>query len=307
MARPSRLVIGLLIMALVSCSSAPPKSDVVTATKERAAAATEAGNKYFSQGQYDLALIFFRQALQENTSIDNDPGMVQSSNSIARVYMATGKNQQAEEILEGVLPRAKKEGNESLYYVTCDNLGQLSLLKGNPEKAIELYTQALAMPQGKLTKAQIGVLSHGLGTAYKNTGDHARAMELFNKSLAVNVAEKLHEEAASDYYMIASVHSKQGDYAKAEENLSLALAQDKMIENSPGIAKDLYALGLVAGKRADAETAYGCFMRAFLVYSTIGYKPDTRKALEKLIQAAEETGRTKEAAEYKKALTDLGD
>ncbi len=307
MTRPSRLFAAIALITAVSCSSAPPKSDVVNAAKDRAAAATEAGNKYFLQGQYDLALIFFTQAQQENTSIDNDPGMVQSSNSIARVYMATGKNDLAEEILESVLPRAQKPGNEVLYFVTCDNLGQLYLAKGDPGKAVELFTRALALPQGKLTKAQTGVLSHDLGTAYKNTGDYTRAMELFNASLAINLAEKLHEEAAADYYMIASVHSKQGEYAKAEENLSLALAQDKMIENSPGIAKDLYALGLVAAKRSDAETAYGYFRRAFLVYSTIGHKPDTRKALERLIQAAEDAGRTKEAADYKKALTDLGD
>jgi tetratricopeptide (TPR) repeat protein len=305
--RSRLLAAALAVLASAACSSAPPASDVVNQTKERAAAATAAGNRYFHEGRYEIALIFFRQALQENTSIDNDAGMVLSSNSIARVYMATGKTDAAERILKEVLPQALKPGNEVLCYVTCDNLGQLYLRKEDPERAIESFTRALSLPQGKLTPAQTAVLSHDLGTAYKSSGDYSRAMELFGKSLAINLAGKLHEEAAADYYMMASLHSKQEDYAKAEEDLVLALEQDKLIENSPGIAKDLYALGLVAGKRSDAEAAYGYFRRSFLVYSTIGYKPDIRKALQRLISAAENAGRTEEAAEYGKALSDLGD
>jgi tetratricopeptide (TPR) repeat protein len=297
---------ALTLILLASCSSAPPKSDVVNDMKNQAADATAAGNRYLRLGRFDFALQFFTQALQLNTSVDNTEGIIKSYNSIGRAYIAIGDLTEAERILNRALPLASVAGRESLFADTTDALAQLNLAKGNPEQAIAQLDKALALPEGKLTAQETAILNHDLGTAYKNTGDLARARDLFQKSLAVNLSADLMEEAAGDYYMIASVDSKQGDYAKADSNLQLALQLDKKMENSLGIAKDLYALGLVAAKRKDDAAAYDYFKRSYNVYTSLGLTVDAKNALEKVVAEAGIIGETEESAGFKKTLQDMG-
>jgi len=288
----------------VSCSSAPPKSDTVTTVKNQAAEAVTFGNAYYRQGRYDLALQFFTQALDYYTSVDNAEGVIQSYNAIGQVYLAMDQFDKAEDIFSQARADSRGAG-ESLFFATSINLGELYLKKGEPQKALAIFQEALGVPAGKLTVEQTGVLYHNLGTAYKNIDDPVKALEYFGKSLEINIAHKLFEETAADYYMIASVHSRQGDFSAAAKNAELALSYDKRIENSQGIAMDLYALGLIANRRKDSEAAYGYFQRSYLVYTTLGMKADMKKALAELIAAADTLGRTAEVESYRKALADL--
>ena len=310
------LLLAALCLLAVSCSSAPKKTETVTESKNRAAEATDIGNAYFRQGRYDLALRFFTQALDTNTSVDNEEGIVQSSNSIGKVYMAVGSFDAAEEIFTRALARSAG-GSVELFFVSSNNLGELYLQKGEPAKALATFEQVLApplgapsgappgAPKGGLSDVQRAVLYHNMGTAHKNLGDLARAREDLEKSLAINLAHKLAEETAADYYMLASVDSKQGDLESAMKNAQLALATDKKIENSVGIAMDLYALGVISSKRKDTAAAYDYFQRSYLVSTTLSMKSDMRKALVELISAADALGRKAEAENYRQALAEL--
>jgi tetratricopeptide (TPR) repeat protein len=296
--------IACALALLSSCSTAPTKTETVSTVKTQAAQASSFGDAYFKQGRYDLALQFFTQALDYNTSVDNGEGVIQSYDAIAKVYMATGDLGTAEDIFTRARELARSS-KKSLFFVSSNSLGELYLARGEPQKSLAIFEEALAMPEEARTAAQLGILYHNLGTTHKNLGDPAKALEYYGKSLKINLANKLIEEAASDYYMIASVNSKQGDYEQAARNADLALAYDKQIENSQGIAKDLYALGLIATRRKDTASAYDYFQRAYLVFTTLGQKSEMKKSLTSLIASAESLGKAAEVQSYRKALTEL--
>jgi tetratricopeptide (TPR) repeat protein len=300
-----RFAILAAVVALAACSSAPKQSGEATDVKNRAAEAALSGNTYYRQGRYDLALQYFTQALNENLSVDNETGVVQSYNSIGRVYLAVGMNDQAEAAFVKADAIAVRLGGEPLF-VTSNNLGELALRSGDARGAVEIFERAIGGPLAGIPPQQLGLLYHNLGSAYKATGDLARAMEWLEKALAVDLAEKLLEEAAADYYMIASVRSKQGDYAAAANNAELALDYDKRTENSLGVIKDLAALGLIAMKAGDPSSAYAWFERSRLAATALGSTADIRSALEGLIASGEALGKTAEVAAHRKALTDLG-
>ena len=295
---------AVLMILLASCSTAPKQPDRATEVKDRAAEATQFGNAYYRQGRYDLAMQFFTQALESNLSVDNETGVIQSYNSIGRVYLAMGRVDDAETSFLKALAIADPLGGEPLF-VTTNNLGELYLRRGDARTALETFRRVLAGPVAGISAAETGLLSHNLGSAYKATGDLARAMEWLQKSLAINLGGRLYEEAAADYYMIASVYSKQGDHENARRHAELALEYDKRIENSLGIVKDLAALGLIASRAGDAETAYGFFQRSYLAATALRSTADTRAALEGLIATGETIGRTAEVAAHRKALADL--
>lgn len=297
-------VAAAAVLALAACSTAPKPADEATEVKNRAAEAAQFGNSYYRQGRYDLALQFFTQALNENLSVDNEPGVVQSYNSIGRVYLAVGMVDEAESAFLKASSIALRLGGEPLF-VTSNNLGELYLRRGDAAGALETFERVLGGQMADMPPAQVGLLYHNLGSAYKATGDLDRALEWLRKALAVNLGEKLWEEAAADYYMIASVHSKRGDYAQAARDAGLALEYDKRIENALGVVKDLAALGLIAARAGDHAGAYDYFRRAHLAATALGSRSDIRAALEGLIASGEALGKTAEVADYRKALADL--
>jgi tetratricopeptide (TPR) repeat protein len=296
---------AIALILAVSCSTAPKKTDTVTTMKRQAAQDASSGETYYRQGRYELALQFLTLALNEYTSVDDAVGIITVYNAIGKTYMATNSLGMAEAIFLKARESAR-EVSASQLFLTSINLGELYLAKGDADQALSIFEETLAMPEKSHTKAQMAILYHDLGTAQKTRGDSAKALEYYGKSLEINLAQKLSAEAASDYYMIASVHSLDGRYPDATLNMNKALELDKKIENSPGIAKDLYALGLIAGKSGDMAAAYEYFQRSYLVYTTLGFLTDRKKALTQLIGAAESLGRTADADTYRGTLAELG-
>jgi len=306
MSAGSRVFPLLIIVALASCSSAPPRSDAVTDVKSQATDAEVSGQHYYSLGRYDLALQFFQQSLDQNASVDNVDGVIRSRIAIGQVYLATGRLPAAEDMLSSAQAQAKARGNLPLYIDSSISLGELSLRKDDPQAALGTLQKVLNTPQLKMTPEQTGVLYHDIGVAWKESGDMAKALDWLSRSLQNNLTGKLLASAAADYYMIASVHSKQGDFAAASANAEQALALDKKIENSPGIAMDLYALGLIATRRADSTAAYDYYQRAYSAFSTLGDRNGMRKTLTELVPLAQSLGLTEDAQGYQQALAKVG-
>ena len=291
-------------LVLLSCSSAPKKTDTVITVKLQADQDTASGEGYYRQGRYELALQFFSNALTLFTSVDDGAGIVRSYNAVGKCYIALGSLDQAEPLLLRARERARSEG-PSLLFDSSIILGELYLAKGMPGEARTILREA---PAGAASHdpARAALLDHDLGTAEKNLGNTAEALRFFGLSLSINLSNKFFSEAASDYYMIASVYSRDGRYDDALANASLALRYDKQVEDSPGIAKDLYALGVIAGRKGDQASSFDYFQRSYLVSTTLGFKDDMRKALTGLVAAADALGRTADADAYRKALADLG-
>ncbi len=303
---------ALLAAALASCSSAPRPSEMVTETRNRAAEAALIGNTWFRQGRYDLALRYFTEALQFNASIDNRDGVIRSTNSIGRVYTALGDLEEAERLFARAAGQAADgtpAGSQELVVLSRNNLGELLLARGQPQEALTVFEELLALPpggSGAMTDEQRAILLHNRGTARRDLGDYVAARQDLARSLSMNIAAKRSEAAAADHYMTASVDARQDDLEAASAHLQLALGLDKKVENSQGIAKDLYALGVVSRRRGDQAAAFDYFQRAYAVSTTLAMRADMRKALAGLIESAEGLGRTADAAEYRAALDALG-
>ncbi len=306
--RPSlALLVAALVAAgvMVSCSSAPKKSDTVNTVKVQADQDAASGEAYYRQGRYPLALQFFSQALTQYTSVDDGEGVVRSYNAVGKCYIALGALDDAERMLLRARERAQAE-SPSLRFDSSVALAELYLAKGDPGTARDILSEEQRSTAAARTPQQSAQLFHDLGTAEKNLGNSAAALDWFDQSLKINLAGKYLAEAASDYYMIASVHSREARYDEALASAGRALALDKQVESSPGIAKDLYALGVISAKKGDQRAAFDYLQRSYLVSTTLGFTDDMKKALTGLVAAAEALGRTADAEAYRKALSDLG-
>ena len=296
---------AVLASMLLACSSAPKQREEVEVKKNLAAESTESGNTYFNRAEYQRALYFFNLALTDNISVDNEPGIAGSYNSIGKAYLALGDLELAQQSFSLALARAYKLQAPTLIAQSLNNLAQVNLIRGEAQKALGLLEEALKQLDPAAPQAEGAVIFHNLGSAYKKLEQWERALEFLRRAVEINLRLKRFAEAANNHYMIASIHSKQGSYPQALAEAGQALAYDKMIESSPGIAKDLLGLGIIQIKAAMYQEACESLLKSYQVYQTLSLPRETAEALSYLILACQQAGRGAEADRYREILKSL--
>lgn len=293
---------------LLSCSTAPDPPKASTEKKNRAAEYTVAGNSYFNEGRYTQALQFFNLALNDNISVDNEPGIIRSYNSIGKVYLAAGYLDEAEQNFRKAVQRAEALQDPHLLAHSKTNLAELSLERQQVEQATALLEEAMSSVDGldeKDSARDLAIIYHNVGTVQKKRGMLDQADAYFRKALAINLELEQYEEIASNYYMIASIHSKRGEYPAARESIDLALSYDKRVENSLGIAKDLFARGMIEQKAGDDRAAFQSFEKSFEVYRAMYQYSSAAAVLPHLIALAERLGENEEARRFRQLQQQL--
>ena len=297
------LLISVLLLA--SCSSAPKESDVVNSRKNRAAELTDFGNSYSANGDYKQALVFFTLALDENIAADYEPGIIKSCNSAGNAALNIGETENAEKYFLQALSLSEKIDDRKSRSISSNNLGELYLRTGEYKQAEKMLEQAFAAADTKSVES--AAILHNLGIALKKEEEYSKAISRFSQAAQINESHKKHAELAANYYMIASVHSKEKSYENAESFLLKALEEDKIVENSYGIGKDQKALGIVNEKKGNLETAYGYYLKSYMVFDVLKKNNEIRQLLAKLSETAAILGREKDSAYFSSVLKNYAD
>ena len=308
MTKKNKPLIALLVTSvffIISCSSAPKETDVVNSRKNRAAELTEFGNNYSANGDYRQALVFFKLALDENIAADYEPGIIKSCNSAGNAALNTGETENAEKYFLQALSLSEKIDDRKSRSISSNNLGELYLRTGNYKKAEEMLEQAFAAADTKSIES--AAILYNLGIALKKEEEYSKALSRFSQSAQINEAHKKHAELAANYYMIASIHSKEKSYENAESFLLKALEEDKIVENTLGIGQVQKALGIVNEKKGNLETAYGYYLKSYMVFDVLKNNSELKELLSKLSQTASILGREKDAAYFSSVLENYKD
>ena len=294
---------ALLILSaaeLISCSSAPKETDVVNDRKNKAAELTDFGNSYYANGEYRQALVFFKLALDQNIASDNEPGIIKSCNSAGKAAMNIDDMESAEKYFLQALSLSEKLNDKNFRSVSSNNLGELYIRTENYNKAENMLEKAFAAADTNSVEA--AVILHNLGITLKREKEYTKALTKFSQSAKINNVQKKHSELAANYYMFASVYSKMESYDNAESYLLKALEEDKIVENSYGIGKDFKALGIINEKKGSLETAYGYYLKSYMVFDVLKNNREIQTSLKKLVETASILGRKKDSAYFASVL-----
>ena len=299
------ILIVSAFLLMFSCSSAPKETDIINARKNKAAELTDFGNNYYAEGKYDQALVFFKLALDENIASDNEPGIAMSCNSAGNASLYLDDTESAEKYFLQALSISEKIDNRQLRSDSSNNLGVLYLRTGKYKKANEMLEKAFASAETNSVEA--AVILHNLGTSYKKDGDYSKAIARFSQAAKINLSEKKHAKLADNFYMTASVYSKEKNYDSAETFLLKALEEYKLVEKTYSIGKTHKALGIVNEKKGNLETAYGYYLKSYMVFDVLKNNPEIKELLGKLSETAATLGREKDSAYFSSALENYRD
>jgi tetratricopeptide (TPR) repeat protein len=292
----------LAFLLLAACSTAPRQQEDVVETKNQAAEFIDFGNKAFESAQYDQALKFFNLALDENITVDNEPGIANAYNSIGKVYLRQREITRAREFYEAAMKIAVKIEDSLLISQSSNNIGETFLIENDTATALDYFNEALNLSGTSSEQAQIhlAVINNNIGIVYKRLGRYEDALSYLEKSMKINSKYKKFAELATNYYMISSVYSKQSQFDAALGNIGLALEMDKKVENSPNIAQDLYVTGLILNKKGDRSQAFDYFEKSYMIYERLNLPSDMEKVLVPILEYLQEQGDAKRYNEYKR-------
>ncbi|MGB7393327.1 MAG: tetratricopeptide repeat protein [Pricia sp.] len=128
-------------------------------------------------GRFDEALENYRSSLTFNNQIDNDMGRVICTNSIARIFLKQGRSEDAEGLLETVLPLAEKLGDGFLIAPVYTDLGWGYMQMGQYGRAETNMLQGLELAENANLYDASARASHLLSDLFQKRGDYRKALE----------------------------------------------------------------------------------------------------------------------------------
>lgn len=306
------IILLTLIMAILvpGCSSIPKEQKALPEKRSKAVDYSARGEKYFSEGNYQEALLLFSNALAQQVLADNREGIIGSYYNIGRSHLEMGSLDEAEDaFLEG-LRLAEEDTIIPELAKGIILLGELSLKKGSFEEGERAFLKALRLLEGvekgdDTLLRQKAVALHDLGVARKQLRNMKEAEEAFILSLEINRKLEALEEEANNHYMLSSLHFARGRHGEALEQIEEALSIDRSLERSLSIAEDLFAKGSILEVMGELDGAYTSFGQSFMIYQTLGMSGAAISTLERLAGVSGTMGDTEKEKKYRKALETL--
>ena len=265
-----------------------------------------------AEANYQLGLVAFSagkptktiEAQQKALAYYRDTGdrrrQAEALDSMAIAYRARGDAKTTVALLEEALPLA--QGIPILHARVLNDLGLAHNVLGQRQKALEYYSQALALSTNEGNRKDQAITLNNMGLVYTHLGDTDRALEHYQRSLELRRAvgdrqgeattlnnlgllfaalgdrEKAIEEYAQSLEIRQQVHDRRGeaesltnlgashiklrDYAVASEYLKRALPLRRETEDRRGEAATLANLGTASSEQGDFKTALDYYSQA---------------------------------------------
>ncbi len=189
------------------------------------------GISYIEQGQYEAAQKNLEAALKLKTEIygENSPETLQTLVAVANLWLATGKNEEADKFYRqrlSILRTEQKKGNvhaDDLFAALSD-FGLLRRAQGDSHEAESLFREALSLRSQTSAEMKnvIGTAESVLALTLADQGNFAEAEKMIRDKLdQLNAQEnKESPEWMFTLTMLGSLQMEKGELDEAEKNLA---------------------------------------------------------------------------------------
>jgi tetratricopeptide (TPR) repeat protein len=172
-------------------------------------------------------------------------------------------------LAEAALARAG--GEPSWEAAILDNEASIYQMEGKYREAVREFDRVLALSQRYHLQDTLYTTANNLGSLYHDRGDHERALQTFRQALAQAEMLKgdLHPDTAAVEYNIGSVLLDLKRYSEAESYLRKALAtRERVLEpDHLDIAESLIGLGVLWDRQGHPERSLPYQERAVRIFA----------------------------------------
>lgn len=213
------------------------------------------GRVYYLEGEIEQAVSYYKQALPLKRALNDRAGEAYTLLGLGRSYAnGFGDDEQAFALYSQALALLKDVQENRLAAQTLGDLGRLYFSKGDYERALSNYDEALGLTADgdKLIRAEL--LTY-VGMVYSAQGRHREAIEKFYKeALALQQAGGDRVGEGHTLKSMGVAYSSVGNYANALESLNRALVIWRDVIYRTAEADTRYEIARVDGKIGSAAS-----------------------------------------------------
>jgi tetratricopeptide (TPR) repeat protein len=272
----TKIVLLLIVLAFISCSSAPKKPAEITTLRGLGKAQLELASREIDRANYDDAMILLDDAWNYAVLSDDPELRIKVRLTRGNAVFYQGNDAASQEDWKMALLEAEQDNNKELSAAAKIHIERSRLLQAinSGSSSSSLAEEIKSAVQNEMNAIKNEEMYTALawtviGLAEKEQKLWADAENSFKKALQIHEKDNYLEQAAYDWYVIASVRSVSGNYKSAEEALLNAVSFDRRAENSYGLASDWKALADVYIKMGDQEQSQNAQNRSKEIFDSI--------------------------------------
>jgi tetratricopeptide (TPR) repeat protein len=202
--------------ALTLHSKAGDKEQVASTLNQK-------GDIYIRQGNYQLALDAYNQALEVERSITKNPrAEARTLGNIALLYNFLGDNKLSISYYNQALDIYRKLDNKKQQARILNYIGSVYHSNRKFDEALESYNQALKLFNKEDFRFEI-VIRWGLAKTYRDKNNYSKAFEAANRALELSKQYKYSFEEIATIEIIGSIYLVKGDYINALDSYTKAI------------------------------------------------------------------------------------
>ncbi|MES1241384.1 MAG: tetratricopeptide repeat protein, partial [Acidobacteriota bacterium] len=203
--------------------------------------------------------------------------------------------ERALELYREALDQNRRLGDREQEAVTLHNLGQAWLRLGETEKALAAYEQALPVWRSLGKRYDEAGTLVKLGYLYQNVGEPEKALDLLPRALAIFESLGADRDAAGTLNALGNAQAKAGDLEAARASLDRALAIRRRLGDRRGEGETLNDVGWCRILQARPAQARASFEEAVAAFAEVKDRPSEAMALTNQGWADAEMGRARPA------------
>lgn len=172
------------------------------------------------------------------------------------------------QIVDNLLPIAKKHGEELLIATTLITKGNGFYQKKDYEDAITAYTKALdyLSDQDDVVQSRLALTYHQIAQSHKHLRNREKSIYFYKNALDIYTVLRNQKSVANSLKNIADVERSRGNYVIALDYSIRGLEIRKQLNDPKALAKALRALGITYRKFGRYEKSLEHINEAYLIY-----------------------------------------
>ncbi|MCF6170650.1 MAG: sensor histidine kinase [Bacteroidales bacterium] len=230
----------------------------------------------------DSAILFGKRALKLAGNINYPKGEAQSYNDLGIVYIGNGEFQLALEYFDNALEIRKKLGDTAGIASLYNKMGIVHQKQGNLKLALENQIDALRIYEQLHQDLWIGYSLNNIAIVHQNLGNLEKSLEYHFEALEYRKKmNDLYGEGGS-YGNIANVYVKLGDTATAIGYYEKSLSLLRQVEDAEAVSVQLSNMGNIYAARGENETALKLLNESLQIREKLGERKGISSTLIKL-------------------------
>ena len=165
---------------------------------------------------------------------------------------------------------------------SLSNIGNVYKIQGDFDSAIYFHSRSLSIAKDIGDKEVLAGVFTNLGILYRDQGNYAKAINYFTQSLTINEELKDKRGVSISLNHIGIIYKNQNDYVKALEYFERCMSIEKELSDKQGFALSLNNIGIIHKSKGNFTSALDFYSRSLNIMEEIGDKRGMANAMDNI-------------------------